>query len=135
MFQGKLYPMYLGQNELGMISVTAEEIDTLEIKAVSSNYSAIDINHVANIGVYLHGENIYRVTWNKLFPTVGCKHVCRVIMKELFSLFAESATHINQCLSLSHWTKGCCSKRKENCYNSDSDMFTMDDESSMHAHS
>jgi len=131
-----------------MISISAEEINTLEVNVVSGNYSAIDVDRKANIrGNYLYGEDVCRVFWNKppiitipregdyldgaeicrvtsneLLLTIGGQHICRVTGNELLltiggqhtcGVTLDSAMCIDQCLSVSHWTKGLCSARKE----------------------
>jgi len=49
-----------------MISISAEEINTLEIDVISGNYGAIDFDRKANIrGDYLYGEDVCRAVWNK----------------------------------------------------------------------
>lgn len=48
---------------MGIFPITAEEINTLFVKAVSRNDSAIDMNWEANIqGAHLHSEDVYCLT-------------------------------------------------------------------------
>jgi hypothetical protein len=54
---------HLGEDELVIIPIAAEEINTLVIEHVSSNDSAVHIDREANIRRdNLHGEDVYRVT-------------------------------------------------------------------------
>jgi hypothetical protein len=86
-----------------MISITAEEINTLEINAVSGNYGAVDVDPEANI----RGETIFTErTFTELHgtkgmfvesvaPSEGKMFAQSPGRKELFDLFANNATHIN----------------------------------------
>jgi hypothetical protein len=70
---------------LGVLSTTAEEINTLFVKAVSANDSAIDMDWELNIqGAHLHRKDVYCLTQLKVIVA-----------------FVD-------CISKSHRRKGCC---------------------------
>jgi len=75
---------------LAIISIAAEDINTLAVKGVSADDSTIDMYWEINIqGYYLHGENVYCVK-----------------QRTEIALFVDR-------VGMSHWTKGCCSTGKQ----------------------
>jgi hypothetical protein len=158
---------HLGEDELVIIRIAAEEINTLVIEHVSSNDSVVHIDREANIRRdNLHGEDVYRVTRKErsaptstsedsiflkisaeFFPKHGTKRSeVGKATKEEGSIFAATILaglhiadsrlsrsgkpvftiteggllqsldviqRINCCVSVSHWTKWCCSETKE----------------------
>lgn len=75
---------------MGIISIAAEEINTLLIKAISSNDSAINMDWKVNIQrAYVHREDVYCLT--KLIVVL---------------------TFVD-CISISHWKKGRCNEEEK----------------------
>ena len=81
--------MYLGIDELAIVTVAAEVINTPHIDAVPDNDSAIDTDWVANIRTaYLDGQEVYSRTQPGIVTlafvgeidtshrTNGCCHAC-----------------------------------------------------------